>query len=484
MLSQESLIAATPLTTILDKHNVMVLPVSGTPLEKLVIATRCDGIVPLSSSTNVEGVDIIDYTPDVVNITYMANNTDPVLEMSPHNMAMDDVVEVVSAAVREHMIFAKNVVAPAVERLVSKVTERLSENTPSKLLEMEICIWNAPEPLLNSSIEDELSKFDSVPFDSPSLVLNCPDQTGADIIALMKSGSGGLDAEISEWAATKGELFFSTVWEKVFKRGGFDGTFNDLIYKNAEEIDIALTIYLVARKLVNNPLENTEMNLVTFNNVVADFRNQAAARLNAFLVSLNKAVKDKLLIKSIHRGCTEVYGTIYSKFIIDGGNNDILFGNSLIHENGRSSVLATDLMSRASELTGIWNNHASLVASVERNKLFVRTKEILLNEFTSQLREVTDAEVGATENRHFIIKLFNECLDNLREDELVDLWDACLKLLCNSRFIKTDARNILLGIERVKKENPNADIRECAAISMIEYTAQWMASQLAVESIK
>ena len=482
MLTQEALNSAIPLTTLLDSNGIIVTPVAGTPLAALVLATRSDPrfntVTPVLTP---EGVSVNTYVPNIVDIEFIANTRDPVLDTNAHDQAMDSVVEVAASAVREHIVFAKTVVAPAVEDLVNRVVARLAANTPSSLLGMEVVVYEPAKPLTNSALENELRKYESLAFDNPVLNLQLPGLTVTEITELMASGSGGLDDAIKEWAAGKGEGFLNTIWENIFqiKQSDLNDrlpiTFRSWCYDSDEAIDNALAIYLLSRKLVDSPLPNTEMNLSAFNKTVVELRNQSAARLCLALDDMNKTDTAGILVRSMTDRVTTVNGSVYAKWIENGGENEVLFGNLLQQPR---EVTLTGIVSKTDELKTLWARHATLIATVERNKLFNRTKEVFLSEFTEQMRALSASVEGSLANMANIIRLFSDCLDDMRADELNDLWDAALKLLCASRFIRTEARGILLGIEEVKKAHPHVEIREAAAISAIEYISKWVAIQL------
>ena len=470
-----------PLTTVLDANNLILTPVIGTPLDALVKATRSDPLFNYVADINTpNGITIQEYTPDVVNIEYIANVRDPVLNTNAHDLVMDDIVEVASNAVRGHIIFAKNVVAPAVENLVERTMVRLGQLAPTTLTGMEVIVWNPPKPLMSNSLENAVRKFESLAIDSPKMNIQCPDVTAAQLFEIMKSGSGGLDAYIDEWAAIKGESFFLNIWQNVFRikqaelNERIPVTFKNWVYDSPDSVDNALVIYLLSRKLLDDPLENTETNIDTYNNTILEYRNQSAARLCLAFDELDKIDKGGILVRDISNNTTTVNGSVYDKWITEGnGDNEILFGNIL---NIPSMVCVDEITANADKLKTIWSRHATLIATVERNKLFSRTKEILLYEFMQQQQEVSDSST-TLENRERITTAFTECLDNMREDEIQDLWDCCLKLLTVSRFANTEARRILLGIERIKKEHPEIDVREAAAISVLEYVSYWMCTQ-------
>jgi hypothetical protein len=475
MLTTESLNTAVPLTTVLDNRDLVLTPVTGTPLAALVVATRSD------PSFNTAGEDSTEFCPDIFNIVYIANVKDPVLDICKHDTVMDDIIDVVSAAVKEHMVFAKNVVAPAIEELVTATMTTLSELTPSSLLGMEIVIWNPPKPMTGSALETAVRKFEDLPYDVPNMNLRLPLITVSEIIELMKSGSGNMDSDIAEWAAGKGESYFISLWENVFQQKQADlsdtvgKSFREYIYDCEDALDNAVAIFLISRKLFDKPLPETEMNLDSHGKTMVEFRNQSAARLCIAFTEMDKIEKVEQLVRSTTNRVTVVNGSVYSKWIDAGGENETLFGNVL---ETSSSVTISDINAKTDVLKATWARHAAITATIERNRLFARTKEVLQTHFQEQMRRTTEGEEATISNRETVIGLFTEQLSRVREDELTDIWTICLKLICRSRFARTEAERILLGIERIKKENPNTDIRECAAVSMIEYIAYWVSTQM------
>lgn len=478
MLTTDALNSALPLTEVLDVNNLALMPIPGTPLEALVKATRSD-----EKFVNATGGE---FSIDLNSIEYIANAKNPVFGASPHDIVMDDVVQVTTKAVQGHITFAKTVVAPAVSELVEKTMLTLRDLVSSSLLGMEVVVWSPPKPLENSALETAVRRFEEVPFDSPALRMRAPSLTVKEIVELMGAGSSGLDGDIQEWAAQKGETFFINIWEQVFqiKQAGLNDrtsvTFRDLIENRESGVDNALAIFLLARKLADGPLPGTEMDLRSFETTAVEYRNQAGARLCRALDELALICKNEVLIRSMSGSTTVVNAPVYRKWIEAGGENEILFGNLL---DLPSVVTVEQITLKATKLKAVWQRHAALTATVETNRRFSRTKEVLMRHFQTQMREIPEDELATLGNRELVIKLFSDLLDTVRESEMSDLYTLCLKLVCRSRFYRTDAERILFGIERIKRENPHIDVREAAAVSIIEYIAYWAAAQFKVIGI-
>lgn len=478
MLTKDALTSALPLTEILDGSKLFVSAIPGTPLAELVKATRADDNFVVTEGTS--------FQPDVENIVYIANAQDPVLKYAPHDMVMDDIADTAIKAVQGHIAFARNVVAPAIGELVTKVQQSLGEITASSLLGMEVVLWNPPKPLESSVLDASVSRFTSVAYDVPPLTMRLPDRTGVEIMELLHTGTAGLDGDIDEWAAGKGEGFFINVWENLFQQKPTEAhargakSFRDFTEDREIGLDITLAVYLLARRLADEPLEGTEMNLSHFESLVIEFRNQSGMRLSHAIEDLDKAVKFGFLVRSYTDRVTVVNGQVYRKWIEEGGENEVLFGNLL-----ELPALTTveQLNEKAAGLKAAWNHHCALTATVENNRRFIRTKDILLKTFAAQLSAITEGDEATLANKTEVLKLFLMQLEVARESELQDLYTLCLRLVCRSRFVRTDAERILEGIERVKRENPSIDVREAAAVSVIDYVAYWVSAQFQVTAL-
>lgn len=476
MLSRDALHSALPLTEMADSRKLMIVPVSATPLDVLVIATRSDSNF---SSTNAAG----EVAMDLATIEYIANKKDEVTGGSPHDFAMDDILATAVSAVKDHLLFARTTVAPAVADLMEKVSTTLKAQTPSALLRMEVVIWNPALPLQNNKLVNDFRRFEETPFDNPPLRVALPPQTAAELRDLIKTGSSSVDGDVEEWLAAKGDAFLSRIWENVFQIPGPGATelgpddFRGWIDNRDDGVDNALAIFLLASKLVDNPLPGTETSLSQFNNAVVEYRNQAGARLCRAADELDNIEKNQVLVRSVEGPKTTVNGNVYRAWIEAGGDNEVLFGNSL---NLPAHTHVDTINAAATELKHSWIKYAALTATAESNKRFMRTKEALEKHFLEQIREVSDPSNANLAERDVSYRLFREELAKVAESEFADLWPLCLKLVCRARFFKTDAERILGGIDRIKKENPAVDVREAAAVAMIDYVAVWVASQLKV----
>lgn len=479
MLSQEAINSALPLTEVLDNAGIYLTPVENTPLNELFKATRSSDAFSTPVSAAGDGTN---FNIDTDTLSYMANKKDDVLGVCAHDNVLDEVVEVASKAVQGHILFAKSVVAPAVQSLVESLQTSLQALTPSSLTGAEVIVWNPPAPLENNGLDSMVARFAEVPVDEPALNLNGPDLTAAQITELMLTGSSSMDGDIKSWLAAQGDTFVLKVWEQVFQQKPLDGSspvrnFNDIVNIRDDALHTTLAVFLLSRKLLDEPINGFQMPLAVFEESLANIRNQSGLRLTYALSDLERLKKNQVLVRGQGVTTVTVNGPVYRDWIDQGGENEVLFGNML---DQPSSITVEEINAKKEALLAGWNRYVATLTTIESNKRFIRVKQLLEKHFYDQLKDIPEDEVATLGNREIILKAFLDQLELVREDELGDIYGLVLRLLCRSRFQRTDAEEILTGIERVKRENPHIDVREAAAMSMIEYVSSWLASQFKI----
>jgi hypothetical protein len=464
----------------LDANGMGLVPLPNTPLYALVEATRADRNFNIAQEDgSVE--------PDVDSIEYIANVKDETLGISQHDVVADQIVQVAGDAVAAHILFAKTIVAPAVQALVEKTISDINQlGDINSLLGMEVVMCDPAKPLMGSGIYNAVQKFDETPYDPPALKMSLPTIPYEQIIQIMQSGSGSMDADIAEWAASKGNGFFEPLWADVFQQNPVSlndtraRTFNQYTEHPDFGADYALAIFLIARKLSAEPLQDTQMSKNAHYNLMIEFRNQAGARLCRALNDLDRIAQRQILVRSTTTNKVVVNGQVYRDWIEAGGDNEVLFG--LIASNSTLSNVSA-INEKAAELKSKWQQFSIITQTAENNRRFDRIKSLLASNFENQMRTATAEEELDLTSRSQIMNLFRDLLDRVCVDETKDMWKLCLKLVCRSRFVRTEAERILAGIERIKKNNPEATVPEAAAASVIDYIAYWLSKQYKVVAI-
>lgn len=474
MLTIEAIKSAAPLAEDMVNRGFTIIPVENSPLAALV-KESIPGV-----STNIIGhVPNIDSSCD--NVHHYSNLEQPGTGIKPHDMVMDEIVPVIASAVKNHIAHARGIVVPLVEDMVNQVKENLVALTPSSLLGLEVIVFNPPAPFTNTVFENSIGKFANAVYDaSYTLPFTLPEVTIEELDKIIKTNSNELDKDVSEWLISKNEDFMMSVWVNFFM-GKTTLNLHSFINDNPSgfgrsniNIEKLIAIYLIARNLFDTPPNNTFVSLEKFNEVISTVRDIAGSRLYFENMDYYEEIgKRKILVRSIANNKIIVNGPVYKEWIKNGGENEVLFGNSLIKNPVRD---IDSINERKVALITEWNRHSALITSTEAIQKFARIKQILLSVFRKQIVEANDPEL----NKEAAIKTFEEQLDYIRESGMECIYSLSLKLICRSRFANTDAENILLSINRISKDNPKLDIREVATIAVIEYIATWVTSQLRV----
>ncbi|MBB5409296.1 hypothetical protein HDG34_003237 [Paraburkholderia sp. HC6.4b] len=420
--------------------------------------------------------------------TQLAQRTsqiDPLMDCSEHDAVLDSIANTAIDAVRRHVAFARSVVAPTIQNLYERVRNSVENLSVSSLLGLEVEVWREPKPVFNTALQSELRKLEDIALDDPPLSMRMPDLTIAELMELIKTGNGGLDADIAEWVATIGDEFFMQVWRDFFQQhmpedGERNRTFTERVTDRFTGMPVALAVYLLARKLLDEkPPEGVEMPLANYRAQLAGFRNQAGGALTRALERIERALKNGLLVREIAGSKTVVYEPVYRDYLEKGGSNEMLFANALSRPFMMST---TDLLEHKNALASRWATHSALISTAESNQRYNKVIELLELHFRSQLNEATEGEDTTAQNRDTVLKLFRDCLKHVTESDLNDLYAVCLKLVCRARFYTTDAERILTGMELARARNPSLSPREAATASIVDYIAWWVATQMRLAS--
>lgn len=478
MLSTEAIDAVWALADRCDANNFVVAAMPDTPLSALVIETGS------GKEFNIVQPDG-SYTPDVVAITAVANAVNPLLGENCHTDVLKDIASGVANAIRGHITVAKTVVAPAVEALALAVAEDMANRTVSGLLGMEVIAEVTPDLARNEHFANLLTKFAEVPFSNPQLILSLPDQSPEELRELIKTGSNTIDQDIETWLAAVGDSFLCGVYQQAFQciqrtdsMGG--PSFRSLVTDRVCGRDNTIAIFLLANRLVEEPLIGTEMNPSAYEDLVSDFRSQAGAQLCRLFAADLQSEKDGFMIMNYTSNKVVVNDTVYRKWIDAGGDNELLFGN--LRQRTPYMTIA-EIDAHADELRKEWSSFCNITTAIEMNKRFSNIKESLSVNFSRLLQEETQDQDGADEGVGLVRARFETLLNEVCEADTLCLYSLSLKLVCRSRFPTTDAEEILTNIEVFKKQNPKLDVADVATVVYLKHIAKWVASMMVIQAI-
>ncbi len=472
MLTQDNLERASQFVELLDAKKQFIRPIAGTPLAAIVDACRVDNsFMPINDAGS--------YIPSLGDIAYMANATDEQLGMSRHDHAMDQVCTMAIAGVTAQVKTIRTVVGPAVKELAVKTMEHLKNFSASSLLGMEVIPVRTPLPFLNSTLEKEARMTEGVPYDNPELGMKLPLIPVADLIKLMETGIGSLDADIREWAAGKGDTFFVELWEALFMENelGLQTnkvlTLRDFIDNRENGEEVSLAVFLLARRLWDAPPEGTNMDLRRYEEKMLAYRHQAASNVVRAIATNQGRLKGMTMVLERTKTTVKVVDVLYRDWVDAGGSNEVLFGMLV---TGEVLTRPDELTAKSADLLRAWQRHEMVVNMNERTARQTKIKEAMRSIFLDQLYDPDNAADATEDRRQAIVKLFDDEMARISESEVGEMKDPyslALRLLCRSRFVDSDAENYLTWYNQLATDNPGVDANEISAMCTLRYIVKW-----------
>lgn len=473
-------------TFVIKNPTAYLTAVEGSPLAEVNRNTQLitidqykEGVIPLENDptanplTNVYPV-LVDSLIGFNN----ANKHDVATELNPHSIVMDELIRDISNKLREHISFAKNTVMPLVKEFSDSVSREISLLEPSKLLNLEINIYDLPKICSNDQFHILISDFENV---TPPRTLainqvNLPSITLEKIKEIILTGNKQLDDGIEELLAECGDSLLLDVWNNYFvdcNNSLLSAVLSaDFLTLNEDSklIEELAIIFLIANGLIDSPIEGVQVTLKDFNINFIDIRFCAGFKLCQINSKYEEyVISAELLVKSVDDDRITVYKPTYRTFLENGGTNEELFG--LVLSKNYNRFLAGVIKNKETYRKE-WEANYALLNSSENIRVYNASISIIKNEFNKL--EVAQDPV--------IKELFDSLINKISKKDLECIDRLVLNLICNSIFNKTDAYKILSHADTLICDNPKMDVREATAISYVNYIVEWVFSQIKISA--
>ena len=474
MISAKALYSVRPLAKAINGRGVAVESMVHTPLETMSNATT----VIVDEEKNV--VDV----PSTVEIT---NNSSVGILPNQHHMVLDNVVEEGARAVRTQLRLCRNVVAPLHEELVESVRGLLEEKFNPALAGFSVIEERYPELTTEGSFLALIEEYAKTNIAEVEATLQFGERSTEQLRELMHTGFKTTDEAIDLFLASKGDGWLAEVWND-FYNGAENRAFKGIMTTLQSESDVsgvekAIAVHLLARGLLENPAEESGLSLNQYNAVLRDIRNSTGSFIYTRLSAANQSRAADLIIRRVQGNIVTVDGVLFDKWINAGGDVDVLFGLAV---SKLKLYSIKDLDTNRERLFKAWVDYVKLANATNTSNKYQAIRSTLASAFAKQLEAEAGeaANYGAERNIKEIYTLFVNEMRKLSDDELQDINDAVLKLLCASRFKDTDAYKLMSRIAFHCKDDPTLSTREAATIATIEYITDWTYSQIRVTDMR
>lgn len=470
MLTKSAIESGLPLLEKLYASDVFLGAVGGSPLQELVSASGVMGTV-VSSHNGALAFN------STLAAEY-ANTADPMTGYSEHDQVMQEVLAKAVPGLMNQIAYARNEGAAVVEELAQRVQAQVDSLTLSSLAGANVTVRKMPAVLQDDAIVEAAEQSRDLPLVDEALQMDLPSLTPGEIRTMLLTGSTSTDTAISEYFTQVTDEQLQQLWDAVYTathEAGVNLSHHIVGDKNTTG---ALFVFLTAMRLSAKIIDGANMSEQRYMNVVSNYRNQAARRLCDIIDGYKSIEQVKQLVHEVDGLNVVVNESVYNQFLTNGGSVDAVLGAAI--SGNPANMTYEALTERCSEFEQAWKDQYMLSRATFVNKRFNRIKDILLSEFRQQCEEASASDFPHAD-RQIAEHLFSREVQCLCVEDTEDLMMLSLRLLGASRFRNRSVCDILAGIARVRKENPDASAADAATVAITEYVARWVASMITVE---
>lgn len=499
MLRPEIIQSAIDLAQEMDRRGLGIVAAPGTELASLVTLTSVN-LEPAIAFVNNVDENTRNWEPNidelVADSSVTVKDPDGAVLASPHAEKLEELVTSTADAVAQHLSFTRTTVMPAVRDYHQRVSQALNALPTSVTYNPVVVKQDLPEPLKSPMLLDALTEYRGGTVIPVTKRPSAPLLSGAEVIEHMSSGNAALDGDLALWTHRRSEEFFAAVWAGVFTNQPAEAglqikPFAGLIEDRKNGVDAALTVFMLARRLLDNPPAGTENTLEEWRLLVGDLLVQSAIRLNHGIEHFQRA-KDlqQLVLSASSDGQTvEVLAPVYDEFLANGGSDPVLFGSVL---SGERRYYVPGIVEKAGEYVQQWERQNRMLSAAAINRRYADAQSLLVFKLEELLAEnlgtffPQEGEQGVLVsdlNNAKVAKVLAESREWVRSqdaEQLEDLWEVSTYLIAKVVFFYTNAYEILKGINAACAVNEGIDPMEAALLSTIEYVTDYVFEQLGV----
>jgi len=429
------------------------------------------------------------------NFDYIANNVtseqeqleqvaglihSPITTDDVSDAVSGDLIKNIALKVSSHVDYARNVIVPALKNYVANVCAYME--TPEQFSNrFEIIIDEAPAIVNELGFKAMVADESGGIYADPETYVKIPTPSSDAILKYCLIGESSYDELITKWLTSLPNEWLVSAWEHLF--GNENKKLTELFedYKNG--LNYALFTYLVTRRISDDIPEGIVMPLNNYKRFIAQYKDAAAVSISSHCKRQETLDKAGILITNANTKNYVVYvnGNVYKQYIANGGKNEVIFGSLL---SGRVAKTVSVMQESAEEYLKLYEQYEGVNAARQRLNAVNKLRTALKVEFVNLLNknELDPLEQEAFANFNYTVEKLatkaDEVIETITNDDVGNIHEACLKVLCRARYEYTDAEKFLKAMNEAAKANPNIDAREAALPALIELVTGYVIAQI------
>lgn len=403
-----------------------------------------------------------------------------------HEDALSTSSEIIANAVRFDLQLAKNTVNPIIAEVADAAYAdvKARQNTIGTVLavvpDKYDTIWSS------GLLTDMVAAYKDIPNASLDEAFNVhPMLPQSTVLDLLKTGSTKFDNDISKFVEEIGVEFVMQTYTRYLVSSKQNEAYERPDMTRELNLEVVgrkrlIILHLLSRKLMQEPLEETNMALSDYEAMMAVLVSQTGRLINRCFEKRARAEKHKLLIVSYPAPNSEfktlqpeeaqitVNYDVYVNWLEAGGSPEILYGACVSDRELNYDVL----LEKGEDYSRNWANRAALVRSAQQNEIYNNTIAALRNAMSKAITTLdidTANKAGAEE----LQMRLTACLGKLTTKCIHDIYECARSLVCNVIFPDTNAYAILTRTDAIAKASPDLNIREASLLATIEIVTEW-----------
>lgn len=473
MIKMSSLWAVEPLTTKLTSKQLQLEPLSQSPLSALVKATYSPRL------------DLVDDVPVVERIQKASSDADVGGEVE-HDVVMAELRTLVGESVQKTLTTAKDVVNPLITRSVERLQERLARESQKLLVPFEIQPVNYARVWRSPALGDVVERYAEQPVLPVLLPAVMPELSEETLLGYLQTGISSFDSEVRELINSKPSGWLVALFDSIFTAKGSKDNLDRVLTVSHDVRDEVLVVYLLTRRLKEDPPEGVRQDLGEYRSRMALLMNQSGRCVARLLSLRERERKVQTLVYSWPQGSLDavregncvirVNGELYLEWLNAGGQPEVLFGAFLDNKVRTYDVL----LEKAESYKTLWERQLRVL----RTKVAFQEQNLIMSGLervgTDLIEEVRDAHAVDAAQLHSRLQ---KVLKDIRTDELTNLYKVSRKVICRVLFAHTDVELLLTSIDRQCELNPDIPVREAALLATIQYVTDWACKLVQVKYV-
>lgn len=394
-----------------------------------------------------------------------------------HDDVSEQGIATLAAGLSAQMKFLRGVVNPKVNGVFEAIKAEVEVAAAPEYTVVEL----EPREIYSSDVLIELLK----PYTSTAYEVETfsgfPIKDAVGIAALLETGSTQFDSDLAGLIAERGDVWLEGVYNKYFVNGGL--VLNQS--SNRAVVDEYIVVHVLARNLIDTPVEGLNMSFQQYQNRMASLMSTAAYLAAAALESYQLLESNGVLVleyptapRSVGTpgaGVIQVYGPVYREFIANGGTVEAVLGSSL----GDKLTYASDFVEKQQNLAQRYVSHAQLAEENHQQALGARLKAAIGTQISKLIAESPVGELIGNESHEKAHARLRDYLTHYNDFEvLTDVYRTVRRILVNSMYPASNAMQWFETMDRLEKEDPSMNVRDIAYYTLVELVADYYAKQI------